>query len=251
MYGRGGTQIRFGPPQTPDVIKYLVIANVGVYLLQHLLFSEQWWLVNFAVIPKLVWQAGYIWQPFTYMWLHAPHQVTHLLFNMFALWMFGSPVASYWGDRKFLRFYLLCGTGAGILIAAWPGVIVLFGGSPGQYVMPTLGASGAIMGALLAYSLLWPDRTIMLLFPPIPLKAIYFIPFLLVMELLAGPANVSHLGHLGGLLVGWLLLRQMGVVHGLGLDRLKWRWRRYKMRRNLRSVQDDRWRRHDDDRTFH
>ncbi len=249
MYGRGQQTISFGPPVTPDVIKYLLIANVAVFLLQHVVRGLEGW---FAVTPALFWQGGYLWQPFTYMWLHSPGTLWHVAFNMLALWMFGSPIAAVWGERRFLRFYLLCGTGAGLIIAAWPGLMMLFGMPTASYFMPTLGASGAVFGVLLAYSLTWPDRTIMLLFPPIPVKAIYFIPLILGLGFLTGPSNVSHIGHLGGVLVAWILLRRMGVTGGLSLERLKFRWRRYRMRRNLRAVRMDEFReRRDDDRTFH
>jgi membrane associated rhomboid family serine protease len=208
-----------------------------------------------AASSYLFWRQGFIWQPFTYMFLHA--DLMHIGFNMLALWMFGSPVALLWGERKFLRFYLLCGVGAGLIIVTWPQLVVLFGaGTPSGYLLPTLGASGAVFGVLLAYSLTWPDRTIMLLFPPIPIKAIYFIPFILVMGWLFGAGNVSHVGHLGGVLVGWILLRRMGTTGGVTFKSLRYRWRRYRMRRNLRAVRMDelrsRRRRDDDDhRTFH
>ena len=185
------------------------------------------------------------------MWLHSVGSIMHLLFNMFALWMFGSPVAAVWGEKRFLRFYLLSGIGAGVIIAAWPGLLMLLGWPTQNYYMPTLGASGAVFGVLLAYSLTWPDRQIMLLFPPIPIKAIYFIPFILGLSLLSGPSNVSHIGHLGGVIVGWYLLKRMGVAQGFGLERLRYRWRRYKMRRNLRAVRMEDARRRDDERTYH
>ena len=127
-------------------------------------------------------------------------------------------------------------------------------GVPNTYLLPTLGASGAVFGVLLGYSLTWPDRTIMLLFPPIPIKAIYFIPVIFFLSLL-GPQNVSHVGHLGGVVVGWILLRRMGTTGGLTFKSLQYRWRRYKMRRNLRAVRMDelrsRRRSDDDHRTFH
>jgi membrane associated rhomboid family serine protease len=172
------------------------------------------------------------------MWLHSRESVLHLLFNMFALWMFCSQVASAWGPQRFLRYYLVCGVGAGVLIAAWPAALALFD-IPSSYRIPTLGASGAVYGVLLAFSLLWPDRTIMLLFPPIPLKAIWFIPFLFFMEVVSGPSNVSHVGHLGGVLVGYIELRRMGLGGRASLGQVRWRLKRWRMRRQLRAVQMD------------
>ena len=91
--------------------------------------------------------------------------VMTMAFNMLALWMFGSPLALLWGEKKFLRFYLLCGVGAGLIIVTWPALVALYATEPlSSYVLPTLGASGAVIGVLLGYSLTWPDRTIMLLF---------------------------------------------------------------------------------------
>jgi hypothetical protein len=116
-----------------------------------------------------VFRHGFLWQPFTYMWLHSTESPWHLVMNMFSLWMFGGQLEMAWGSRRFLRFYLLCGTGAGLIILGWNALV-------GEWA-PTLGASGAIYGVLTAFSLLWPDRTIMLLFPPIPMRAIWFIPF--------------------------------------------------------------------------
>jgi membrane associated rhomboid family serine protease len=228
------------------VIKWLLIANVGVFILQHVIpgLTE-----TFAVRPAAFW-SGAIWQPFTYMWLHSPGSLMHIGFNMLALWMFGSPLASAWGRDRFLRFYLSCGVGAGFLIVTLPAVPVLLGMGPSaSYLLPTLGASGAIFGALLAYSLTWPDRTIMLLFPPIPIRALYFIPFLFVTEFLFGPPNVSHVGHLGGVLVGWVLFRRENRLPLLPSGKqILWRWRRYRMRRQLHEVRRDRersWRDHD------
>jgi len=266
LQGGGYQTVRFGPPVTPPVIKYLMIANAAVLILQsispnvsvpvagaQLSIPADQVTAWFAAWPERVWTTGMFWQPFTYMWLHAG--LMHVGFNMLALWMFGSPIALLWGEKKFLRFYLLCGFGAGLIIVSWPALAMLFGAGAHSYLLPTLGASGAVFGVLLAYSLTWPDRTIMLLFPPIPIKAIYFIPFILVMGWLGGPANVSHVGHLGGVAVGWILLRRMGTTGGITFKSLQYRWRRYRMRRKLRAVRREEFRsrrRSDDDhRTFH
>ena len=234
LYGRG-PQIGFGPPVTPDVVKALIAINCAVYLVQKLGSPD--FTAIFALTPEAVWEHGAVWQIASYMWLHGESPL-HLIFNMFALWMFGSQVASAWGTRRFLRFYLVCGVGAGALIAAWPAALELLG-VPSSYRSPTIGASGAVYGVLLAFSLLWPDRTIMLLFPPIPMKAIWFIPFLFFMEVVSGPANVSHVGHLGGVLVGYVSLRMMGLGGRASFGQLRWRLKRWRMRRQLRAVRMD------------
>ena len=207
MYGGRGPSpgIGFGPPVTPDNIKQLLIANLVVFVGQNVMPGVAGYL---AVWPRDVWQQGFLWQPFTYMWLHGG--LGHIAMNMFALWMFGSPLAMVWGAKRFLRFYLLCGFGAGVIIATFPYLSFAFG-LPSQLGVPTVGASGAIYGVLLAYSLTWPDRTIMLIFPPVAFRAIWLIPGLFFMTMIVAPgSNVSHIGHLGGVVVGWLLLRRSG-----------------------------------------
>ena len=250
MYGRGysGGGMGFGPPVTPPVIKQLIIANVAVFfaqMLQPQLFSVM------TASPSDFWQRGFLWQPFTYMWMHGG--LGHILANMFSLWMFGSQVALVWGAQRFLRFYLLCGVGSGLLIVSYPWVPVLFGAaSTATLHYPTLGASGAIFGVLLAYSLTWPDRTIMLIFPPVAFRAIWLIPLLFFMEIYFGPPNVSHIGHLGGVLIGWLLLRGQGDARGLlSLDQIRWRFKRWQMRKRLRSVQNEQSRNSNDRPYFH
>jgi membrane associated rhomboid family serine protease len=236
-------------------VKQLLIANTAVFGAQILLQRSAPLEALFAVRPFEVWQRFHLWEPFTYMWLHGG--LGHLIMNLFSLWMFGSPLAMAWGARRFLRFYLACGIGAGFLIATYPYVGWLLGiTGPASLGYMTLGASGAIFGVLLGYSLTWPDRTIMLIFPPVAFRAIWLIPVLFLLTVYADPdGNVSHTGHLGGVLVGWLLLRQRGA--GLGLPtwgQIKWRWNRHRMRQRLRAVRFEedaaRQRRHDD-RTLH
>ena len=252
MYGRGyqGSGMQFGPSITPPIVKNLMIANAVTFVLQSLNPG----LMEFgSVRPFLVWEAGYVWQPFSYMWLHGG--LGHVAMNMFVLWMFGSQLAMAWGPRRFLRYYLLCGIGAGLLIASIPYLLVGMGAASTQtLVIPTVGASGAIYGVLLAYSLTWPERTIMLVLPPVAFRAIWLIPALFLMTVLFGGGNVSHVGHLGGVVVGWLYMRRRGETQRLlTLEQLKYRWRRYRMRRKLRAVQDEEReaRRRDRDRRFH
>jgi membrane associated rhomboid family serine protease len=252
LSGRG-YNVGFGPPVTPPIVKNIIIANVAVYVAQRL--SPL--VTDFgAVTPYHTWQQLELWRPFTYMWLHSEYSILHIAFNMFALWMFGSALALAWGEQRFLRYYLACGVGAGFVIATAPYIPVLMGLSAADMslAIPTVGASGAVMGVLLAYSFTWPERTIMLIFPPIPIKAIWLIPLILFMELTSGPGNISHIGHLGGVAVGWIYMLREGRTPGAPtLDQLKYRYRRYKMRQKLRAVRDDerRDRRDDDDHTYH
>ena len=156
MYGRGyQQQVRFGPPHTPDVIKWLLIANVGVFVLQHVVAGFTTW---FAAWPVRFW-SGALWQPFTYMWVHALDPM-HLVFNMLSLWLLGGELERQWGSRRFLIYYLLCGVGAAPFIVAADLI-------PGGMHPPTVGASGAIFGIIVAFGIVFAERVIylMALFP--------------------------------------------------------------------------------------
>jgi membrane associated rhomboid family serine protease len=225
------------------MVKRLLIANGVVYLAQ--MISPP--LTSLGALASADVMRGYLWQPFTYMWLHAPGQPFHIIFNMFALWMFGGMIEQVWGSRRFLQFYLTCGVGAG--------VVIFFANFFTNPYIPTLGASGAVYGILTAFSLMWPDRTIMLLFPPIPIKAIWFIPVLFLMQLLWGAHNISHAGHLGGVLVAAFIMRDE-LRRYFDFSSLRFKWHRYRMRHRLRAVrrEDQERRQKDDDdppRTFH
>lgn len=254
MYGRGygSPGIGFGPPVTPDIIKYLLIANLGFYIASYLVPG----LYEYgAVRPLLFWQGGYLWQPFTYMWLHSQGGLLHIAMNMFVLWMFGSQLALAWGARRFFRFYMVCGVGAGLIIATWPYIAVSLNMmNPMNLAIPTVGASGAIYGVMLAYSLTWPERTIMLIFPPVAFRAIWLIPILFGIALVSPGSNVSHVGHLGGVVVGWLYLRRRGgpATSAFSVKQLRNRWHRYRMRQKLRAIRyEDHERRRDDERRLH
>jgi len=257
----------FGPPQIPAIIKNLMIANGLVFIAQLAGPSIGFDVTEFGVVQTAaVWGGHEYWRIFTYMWLHSPSSPFHIIMNLFMLWMFGSPLALLWGEKRFFRYYMLCGVGAGFLIASLPILVswIGFTTSATEFFGYTLGASGAVMGVLLAYSFTWPDRTIMLIFPPIPIKSIYLIPLLFLMEWMSsGSSNVSHVGHLAGVLVGWIYLVNEGRTPGAPTPQtLLLKWRRYLMRQKIRAVHREdkrdrqRWRndddRHDDDqRRFH
>lgn len=256
MYGRGnqGGGMGFGPPITPPIIKQLLIANLGMFVAM-LMLGAGTMTALFGATPALFWQHGYLWQPFTYMWLHSSHSIWHVVMNMFVLWMFGSPIAMVWGAKRFLRFYLACGIGAGFFIVTLPYLFIASSGSL-PLTIPTVGASGAVYGVVLAYSLTWPDRTIMLIFPPVAFRAIWIIPIMFFMTLIGDRSGtVSHVAHLGGVLVAWIYLRREGHTGLLpSWNQLKYRLHRWRMRRRLKAVrrEDMHERRRDhDDRTLH
>jgi membrane associated rhomboid family serine protease len=192
----------------PPVTKALLLANGLMFLLQWLLGDEQFYtlaLWPLGIDGGLFAQGFMPWQLLTYGFLHG--SFVHLAFNMLTLAMFGSQVEYVWGARRFLTFYLVCVAGAALcqLAVGWWTL------SQGGQAYPTLGASGGIFGLLLAYGLMFPNQRVMLLFPPIPMKARTLVILYAAAELLLGLNNwqpgVAHFAHLGGMLFGWLLIR--------------------------------------------
>ncbi len=193
----------------PPVTKALLVANGVVFVLQLLVGNPAfygfmlWPLVDagpFSQIPQFM-----PWQLVTYSFLHG--SFPHVGFNMLALLMFGAPLEYTWGNRRFLTYYFACVAGAGLcqlVVASWA---AHQGGLP----YPTVGASGGVFGLLLAYGMLFPHHRVMLLFPPIPMKARTLVIVYGAIELLLGftgwQPGVAHFAHLGGMLFGWLLIR--------------------------------------------
>lgn len=193
----------------PPVTKALLIANGLVFLLQLALGDAT--LSAFMLWPLGSGSDPYAtsdflpWQLLTYGFMHG--NIGHLLFNMLALLMFGAPVEHLWGQRRFLTYYLVCVIGAAVfqlIVGAWT---LSQGGEP----YPTIGASGGVFGLLLAYGMLFPNQRVMLLIPPIPMKARTLVIVYGVVTLLMGITNtmpgVAHFAHLGGMVFGWLLIR--------------------------------------------
>jgi membrane associated rhomboid family serine protease len=199
----------------PPVIKMLLITNVAVFLLQLLLSNTvvqglpfEFLLKKYFALNPLTpirFTDGYeifefkfhIWQLVTYMFLHADFM--HIFFNMFALWMFGMELEHVFGSKKFFWYYMACGIGGGITNLL---LSPLF-----SHPAPTIGASGAVFGILLAFGLMFPDRLIFFYFL-IPIKAKYFVIIYLVLEILAVGSSdmVAHLAHLGGALTGYIFI---------------------------------------------
>ena len=181
-------------PPMPPITRALLLSCVAAFCLNLILHLEAWlalWpLSSGRFMP---------WQLVTYALLHG--DTLHLFFNMLGLWMFGSEIERLWGSRRYIHFVL-----ASILAAALVQLVVtMLTGSK----VPTVGASGALFGLLLAFGMLFPNRTIMPLFPPIPMKARTFVFVFGGLELLfglLGGTGIAHFAHLGGMLGAWLMI---------------------------------------------
>ncbi|MCC8035810.1 MAG: rhomboid family intramembrane serine protease [Rikenellaceae bacterium] len=185
---------------TPPVVKNLLIINALFFLAVYALpdNAKIWLYANLSLFPI----GSRLFMPHqlvSYMFMHAGFE--HFFFNMFALWMFGRVLEYDLGSRRFLIFYMACGVGAGLIQLA-VNMMVPAG--------PTVGASGAIFGILLGFGMLHPNSIIMLLIPPIPMKAKYFVIIYGALELWLGVSgrmdNIAHFAHLGGMVWGFLLL---------------------------------------------
>lgn len=202
----------------PSVIKSLILVNAVAFLVQQLFSGVVTYY--FGMVPQLFWK-GFIWQPVTYMFMHG--NFMHIFFNMFVLWMFGRILVDFWGPKKFLKYYMICGIGAGIFNA------LLTPGSP----IPIVGASGAIYGLLLAFGVLFPNQMIYIYFL-FPIRAKYFVIGLAVIEFFTGfsaASPVAHFAHFGGMLVGFAYIKWPRL-------RMKFRQKKTEMDRekNLRVV---------------
>jgi len=179
----------------PPVVKNLLIINVIVFLATMVLERAGYYnITNMLALNAIPTGRFRIWQLFTYMFMHG--SFSHLFFNMFALWMFGYILENFWGSRRFLFYYLVCGIGAGLCNILVPGWGL------------TVGASGAVYGVLLAFGMMFPEERIYLYFL-MPIKAKWFVIGYAAIELLEGifvSDGIAHFAHLGGMLFGLLLI---------------------------------------------
>lgn len=208
----------------PPVTLNLLIINGVVLLAQFVMEQTGIDLANMFGLHFFLAPDFRPWQLVTYMFLHGGFP--HLFFNMFALWMFGVVIEQAMGQKRFLIYYFVCGIGAGLCQEVWQLGQYFVEGlhnydmvNLGNGAIPmadflnlwtTVGASGACYGVLLAFGVLYPEQRIMLLFPPIPMKAKYFVFAYAAIELFSAfssNSNIAHFAHLGGMLFGWLLLR--------------------------------------------
>jgi membrane associated rhomboid family serine protease len=190
----------YRPDNFPPIVKNLIIINVLVFLAQLVLDRQ------ILLTPRIgLWPVDFpLFRPYqivTHMFSHG--SFTHILFNMFALWMFGKILENVWGPKRFLFFYLACGIGA----AAFHLLIqfLMGGGSL------TIGASGAVMGVMVGFAYLFPNTEMFILFLPFPIKAKWVAIAYVAIDLFSGIANVAgdniaHFAHLGGAITGFILV---------------------------------------------
>ena len=250
-------QLRFGPRLTQGVktlimingVSFLLMWSIDLVLSRSHAPMENQILKVFSLIPHFVLK-GYFWQLFTYQFLHGG--LLHFLVNMFTLWMIGPELEQKWSTQFFIKYYFICATGAGLFIFTMP--IIL----DQSLIIPTLGASGAIFGLLLAYAVYWPNRMILIWFI-IPIKVKYFVLIIGFISLLltfqsSGAGGISHIGHMGGLITGYIYLmykipqliegkRKMGYTNKIStMDALKnllAKYQIYKKKKEWLTQQED------------
>lgn len=223
----------------PPVVKNLILANVLFFLATIVLNQTGTDLYSILGLYFPLSEKFRLYQIFTYMFMHSTPGFGHIFFNMFALFMFGRVLEGVWGPKRFLTFYLVTGVGAALiqLLVTYieykvavahvaPDQLAYFReiAAQGKYIpgtvsekittfmnTPTVGASGAVFGILLGFGMLFPNTELMLLFPPIPIKAKYFVIGYGALELFFGVSgiqgSVAHFAHLGGMLFGYFMIK--------------------------------------------
>jgi membrane associated rhomboid family serine protease len=190
----------FGGGSVTPAVKFLLIANVAVFVVQTIIGAGRDYRLSLllGLVPQSVLNDFYLWQLFTYQFLHGG--LFHILFNMLAVWMFGCDLERRWGSAFFLKYYFVSVVGGGILN-------VLF--MPGQ-LGPSIGASAGVYGILLAYGLIYPNRIVYFYFL-FPIKMKHFVWIIgaiaLYSSITSGESGIAHLAHLGGMVFGYLYLR--------------------------------------------
>jgi membrane associated rhomboid family serine protease len=238
-YRRSGFSSSYFPPG----VKWLLISNIVVFVVNFfailLLESDPFRLLG--LVPAQVLRLGFLWQPFTYMFLHAGFW--HIILNMFSLWMFGVQLERDWGTRRFLQYYFLCGAGAALCVMA---VSI----PAGETMFRTIGASGAIYGLLLAFGVMYPETPILFSFL-FPIKAKYFVMIFGAIEFMSSftpGSGVSHIAHLGGMIFGYLFLKvRIKRISFQPFGALHEQFHEWRLRRARRKFQVY-MRKHNDDR---
>lgn len=220
-----------GVPGLPRGIKWLLIANVAIFLLQWLVrgTAAAEILFNFALVPAAVVKRFYLWQLASYSFLHV--DLWEILWNMLTLWMFGSDIEQTWGTDRFLRFYFTCGTGAALFVV----ILNYLFGNPST---PTVGASAPIYGILLVCAMLWPERSVLFIVFPMKMKYFTILIGAIALYLSLSSANgASAFGLLTGMIFayGFLKTPRMGRVDVFGS--LEQSYKSWKLKRAKRKFQ--------------
>lgn len=235
----GRTQVQFAAPAAGRALIAIVIVNVAAYVLQLMMLRAGVREVGlFYLRPSDVFNSGYLWQVVTYWWLHDPSNPSHLLFNMLMLWFFGGPLEARWGPRRFVLAYVIFGLGGSAMVLAvgllsQTGVLTSF--LAGSWDQPHLGASGAVLGMIIAWGLTNRDREFYFLFL-IRMKGKTLVWIAVAFEMLTALsyAGVSSSSHFGGMIAGFVL------VEGLWRPgRWKQLWRRQHLKAQQRSLEKE------------
>jgi len=202
-------EVLYRPQIFSGAIKILVSINFGIYLLQSLSGQEEIFFKLFGIVPKSFLSEMMLWQPFTYMFFHAPFYssvgISHILLNMLGLWVFGRELEEAWGKKEFLKYYFTTGMGSGL-------VTLVFQINSSS---PVIGASGAVYGILLAYGISFPNR-VLYIWGLIPMKSSWLVILMgsiAFFGLLGNADGISHITHISGMIIGYILLNQ------------NWNWR--------------------------
>ena len=202
-------EVAYKPQLFTDAIKILVSVNFGIYILQSVSGKEDVFFRLFGLVPSTFISDLMLWQPFTYMFFHAPFYssvgISHILLNMLGLWVFGRELEQAWGKTKFLRYYFIIGIGSGL-------ITYFFQMNSDN---PVIGASGAVYGILLAYGVSYPNR-MLYIWGLIPVRSLWLVIIMgsiAFFGLLGNADGISHVTHISGMLIGYVLLKK------------QWRWR--------------------------
>jgi len=214
----------------PPGLKWLLISNTAIFVLQYLFPRSLGGMMTtlFSLYLAGVVRGLYVWQIFTYMFLHGG--IGHLLFNMLTLWFFAAQLERDWGTKRFLKYYFYCGIAAGICV-------LLVNWAVGDWATPTIGASGAIYGVLVAFAVLYPNQTVLMYFL-FPIKAKYMVMIFIGIELLVtfGPnTGVSTIAHLGGAAFGYIYLK--GRLPRVRVPELGSAYKQWKLQRAKKKFQ--------------
>jgi len=199
----------FGSLGVTRGVKYLVLVTLGVYLFQLLPFAGEFLMKFGTLVPHFTFLDGQIWRLISYIFLHSTSSPFHLLFNMLMLWMFGVEIENLWGTKRFVLFYLICGFGSGLF-----SLFNLF--SPEMQYVPVIGASGAVLGIMTVYAFYFPQREVLLFFV-LPVNIRIVLAGAAIISLFGSIAPhgiVSHLTHLGGIVVAFGYLKLYPYVAG-------------------------------------